>query len=84
MMAEWLFLAMPCGCLRFVIVIFPDHTYLLFSCLIFIIFPFQIFNLQGIFSGKFFTIKLQRLKALFAVNKLQSNHILLAKPNGIS
>ena len=27
---EWLFLAMPWGCLRFVIVIFPDHTHLLF------------------------------------------------------
>ena len=26
-----LFLAVPRGCLRFVIVVFPDHTYLLFS-----------------------------------------------------
>ena len=25
-MVEWLFLAMPWGCLRFVIVVFPDHT----------------------------------------------------------
>ena len=25
-MVEWLFLAVPCGCLRFVIVVFPDHT----------------------------------------------------------
>ena len=25
-----LFLAMPWGCLRFVIVVFPDHTHLLF------------------------------------------------------
>ena len=30
MMVEWLFLAMPRGCLRFVIVVFPDHTHLLF------------------------------------------------------
>ena len=30
-MAEWLFLAVPWGCLRFVIVVFPDHTHLLFS-----------------------------------------------------
>ena len=32
MMVEWLFLAVPWGCLRFVIVIvvFPDHTHLLF------------------------------------------------------
>ena len=30
-MVEPLFLAMPQGCLRFVIVVFPDHTHLLFS-----------------------------------------------------
>ena len=30
-MVEWLFLAVPRGCLRFVIMIFPDHTYY-FSC----------------------------------------------------
>ena len=30
-MVEGLFLAMPWGCLRFVIVVFPDHTHLLFS-----------------------------------------------------
>ena len=24
---EWLFLAVPWGCLRFVIVVFPDHTH---------------------------------------------------------
>ena len=29
-MVEWLFLAVPWGCLRFVIVIFPDHSHLLF------------------------------------------------------
>ena len=29
-MVEWLFLAVPWGCLQFVIVIFPDHTHLLF------------------------------------------------------
>ena len=30
MMVEWLFLVVPWGCLRFVIVVFPDHTHLLF------------------------------------------------------
>ena len=38
---EWLFLALPWGCLRFGIVVFPDHThyYLLLSpCLCFISF----------------------------------------------
>ena len=29
-MVERLFLALPWGCLRFVIVVFPDHTHLLF------------------------------------------------------
>ena len=29
-MVEWLFLAVPWGYLRFVIVVFPDHTHLLF------------------------------------------------------
>ena len=29
-MVEWLFLAVPWGCLWFVIVVFPDHTRLLF------------------------------------------------------
>ena len=29
-MVEWLFFAVPSGCLRFVIVVFPEHTHLLF------------------------------------------------------
>ena len=29
-MVEWLFLAVPRGCLQFVIVVCPDHTHLLF------------------------------------------------------
>ena len=29
-MVEWLFLAVPWGCLLSVIVVFPDHTHLLF------------------------------------------------------
>ena len=29
-MVAWLFLAVPWGCLRFVIVVFPDHNHLLF------------------------------------------------------
>ena len=32
-MVERLFLAVPAGCLRFVIVVFPDHTHLLFLAL---------------------------------------------------
>ena len=30
LMVEWLYLAVPQGCPRFVIVVFPDHTHLLF------------------------------------------------------
>ena len=30
-MVEWLFLAVPWGCLRFVIVVFPDHTLTIFG-----------------------------------------------------
>ena len=30
-MVEWLFLSVSWGCLRFVIVVFPDHTLLLFT-----------------------------------------------------
>ena len=29
-MVGWLFLVVPWGCLRFVIVVFPDHTHLVF------------------------------------------------------
>ena len=29
-MVEWLFFAVPLGCLQFVIMVFPDHTHLLF------------------------------------------------------
>ena len=32
-MVERLFLAVPWGCLRFVIVVYPDHTHLLFLVL---------------------------------------------------
>ena len=32
-MVEWLFLEVPQGCLQFVIVVFPDHTHLLFVVL---------------------------------------------------
>ena len=33
-MVERLFLAVPWGCLQFVIVVFPDHTHLLFLKLV--------------------------------------------------
>ena len=33
-MVWWLLLTVPCGCLLFVIVVFPDHTHLLFLSLV--------------------------------------------------
>ena len=37
-MVERLFLAVPRGCLQFVIVVFPDHTHLLFSLVVYTLF----------------------------------------------
>ena len=34
-MVEWLFLAVPRGCLRFVIVVFSDHTHYFYCILLF-------------------------------------------------
>ena len=48
MMVERLFLAVPRGCLQFVIVVFPDHTHLLFLNIlqddkIILFFPLELF-----------------------------------------
>ena len=64
-MVEWLFLAVPLGCLRFVIMVFPDHTHLLFLFTVeslfllyllfislFICFRRLYFNKLGVFSCK--------------------------------
>ena len=48
-MVEWLFLAVPWGCLRFVIVVVPDHTHLLFLNCIF----------YELYSSLFYTVHLQ-------------------------
>ena len=45
-MVERLFLAVPRGCLQFVIVVFPDHTHLLFLALISKVF-LEIFENEG-------------------------------------
>ena len=54
-MVERLFLAVPRGCLQFVIVVFPDHTHLLFllftywklSCLFLLRATIQLYTWQG-------------------------------------
>ena len=53
-MVERLFLAVPLGCLRFVIVVFPDHTHLLFliSELVLILVSFLVFLCNTIMTGK--------------------------------
>ena len=38
MIVVWLFLAVSWGCLQFVIVVFPDHTHLLFLSTISLVF----------------------------------------------
>ena len=38
-MVERLFLAVPRGCLQFMIVVFPDHTHLLFLQFVIVVFP---------------------------------------------
>ena len=50
-MVERLFLAVPRGCLQFVIVVFPDHTHLLFLSLnsIFVTFDFDAFKLNKLY-----------------------------------
>ena len=45
-MVERLFLAVPGGCLQFVIVVFPDHTHLLFLVGMFLSIVFQIPDLK--------------------------------------
>ena len=43
MVVVWLFLALPWVCLQFVIVVFPDHTHVLFldpACLLFFLIVF--------------------------------------------
>ena len=45
-MVERLFLTVPRGCLQFVIVVFPDHTHLLFFKVIFDLFIFCFYFIQ--------------------------------------
>ena len=48
-MVEWLFLTVPRGCLQFVIVVFPDHTHLLFSKMHIFIALYLILYVKGYF-----------------------------------
>ena len=48
-MVERLFLAVPQGCLQFVIVVFPDHTHLLFFTYFY---HFVLFQLNSSYGSK--------------------------------
>ena len=52
-MVEPLFLAVPRGCLQFVIVVFPDHTHLLF-----LLFYLSVYKLVNTSNLLFFSIPL--------------------------
>ena len=64
-MVERLFLAVPWGCLQFVIVVFPDHTHLLFLKTIFstLDWPFKtgftVYSLQKVCFGSTCTKELK-------------------------
>ena len=51
-MVEPLFLAVPRGCLQFVIVVFPDHTHLLFLMTLIVLAPVSKFGLPCALFGK--------------------------------
>ena len=54
-MVERLFLAVPRGCLQFVIVVYPDHTHLLFltnsSCQVFLLSERIVSCMYGVLIG---------------------------------
>ena len=50
-MVEWLFLEVPQGCLRFVIVVFPDHTHLLFLMEQFDTLPIRFRHIEHMHEG---------------------------------
>ena len=50
-MVEQLFLAVPRGCLQFVIVVFPDHTHLLFMLFEFIYHHFYFTDIKHHHGG---------------------------------
>ena len=55
-MVERLFLALPRGCLQFVIVVFPDHTHLLFFFFCLRVFAFSTMIANGVRRQQTFQI----------------------------
>ena len=73
-MVERLFLAVPRGCLRFVIVVFPDHTHLLF-----LISKFQVglksLLCQGLSEPEFYGALVYKLKKIVGSNNFSAQFI---------
>ena len=61
-MVERLFLAVPRGCLQFVIVVFPDHTHL-----VFLMFFFLVWNVTNVKVDLMVNVKLATLSAKFVL-----------------
>ena len=70
-MVEWLFLAVPWDCLRFVIVLFPDHTHLLFLL--------DIFAAMYVTSCVFLTFCLYFSYILYSSFLKQKKHLSLQR-----
>ena len=67
-MVERLFLAVPRGCLQFVIVVFPDHTHLLFLHFISIL---AVLNfLQFVYKFEYISLTYLKQNAFFKINNI--------------
>ena len=60
LMVERLFLVVPWGCLRFVTVVFPDHTHLVF---------FRLFMFTRVIRVETMRFKMRQMVFLFAWNE---------------
>ena len=69
-MVERLFLAVPGGCLRFVIVVFPDHTHLIFG------------NRNNCCIRDMFHVYLNRFKFHFLRHIIKTNKLCFSMHNG--
>ena len=75
-MVEWLFLVVPLCCLRFVIVVFPDHTHLLFLYMYTVHFSYYVSQIS-IFS-------LCKLEASFNIFHYVKGSCSVAQQAGLS
>ena len=81
-MVERLFLAVPRGCLQFVIVVFPDHTHLLFLRGLYGDLVYKLNEIVGSnnFSAQFIKIISHYKKIGYNINVLQPTACLVVNP----